>query len=110
MIQRFHTVAVKGGKLLLDCGEDDAPELVIALELVLSNHPESVGDLEVSHVLAVLLEHEHKGICGLRATKSEVNLVEDKAPVVMEVIVSTCMYHTDGHLSQLDSSSESMWA
>ena len=47
---------------------------------------------------------------GNRATQREVNLVEDEAPVIIEVLVPTRMDHTDWHLSHLDRSSEDVWS
>ena len=108
MVERLNTVAIQGGQLALNCGQDEVPEIIVALELVLSNHPESVGDLEIGHLLAVLLEHEHEGIGGLGTAQGEVNLMEDETPVVIEVVVPSSMDRADRHLSELNRCSESV--
>ena len=103
VIQGFRAVAVQGRQLLLHGGQEQVPKVVVSLKLVLSNHPEGVGDLEIGHMLPVLLEDEGEGVGGLGAREGEVDLVEDEAPVVIEVVIATSMYHADGRLNKAES-------
>jgi len=100
--ERLHTVTIQGGQLALNGGQDEVSELIVGVELVLSHHSESESDLEISHLLAVLLEQEHERIGRLRPAQGKVDIMEDETPVVIEVIVASSMDRADRHLSELN--------
>ena len=101
MIERLGTVTIQGRKLLLDHRKNDLPEAFVSFQLILSNHPEPVSNLEVGHLLAVPLEYINKVVSVLASSESKVDLVEDKAMVVVEVVVASGMDHTCLHLDHL---------
>ncbi len=100
--ERLGAVAVEFAELRLHCGQDQLPELGRPLQLVLPDHPESVGDLEVSQVSSVLPENIGERVGRLAPTQGKVNLVEDVAPAVMEVVVAAGVHQTglDGYQRQ----------
>ena len=101
VVKRLGTVAIQGGQLLLDHGKNDLPEALVSFQLILSNHPEAVCNLEVSHLLAVPLVYINKVVSVLASTECKVDLVEDEAVVVVEVVVASGMHHTSLHLDHL---------
>ena len=101
MIERLVAVAIQCCKLLLDHRKNDLPEALVSFQLILGNHPEPVRDLEVSHLLAVPLVYINKVVSVLASPESKVDLVEDEAVVVIEVVVASGVHHTRLHLDHL---------
>ena len=108
MIKCLSAVPVQGGKLGFALGKNLGPEFGNSSQLLLSNVPECVGFLEISHVRSVPLEDVNELIGFFTTHQCEVSLVELKTIVIEVLVISSWVDESSSHIDNLYSLGNSL--